>query len=65
MENLSTQHRSIIWLILSVYSIVVFMPFQGAEKKPGQNHQIISKNAELWLLLRIFFLLCLFKILIF
>ncbi len=65
MEYLPTQHHSSIWLILSVYSVVVFMPFQGAEKKLGQNYQILPENAGLWLFMRIFFLLCLFKILIF
>jgi hypothetical protein len=41
------------------------MPFQGAEKKLGQTYQILPEKAGLWLFMRIFFLLCLFKILIF
>ena len=65
MEYLSTQHHSSIWLILSVYSVVVFMPFQGAEIKLGQNYYTLPDNAGLWLFMRIFFLLGLFKIVIF
>ncbi len=41
------------------------MPFQGAKKKLGQNYQILPENAGMWLFMRIFLLLCLFKILIF
>lgn len=65
MEYLPTHHHSSIWLILSVYSVIVFMPFQGAEIKLGQNYYTLPENAGLWLLIRLFFLLCLFKIVIF